>query len=336
MSHQRSDFRHITPQLMLDRAGEKRRDAAWCEAQLRSPDARFYLLADLAVAITSDPDLKNARLRLFTPDELRRFDPSEACLLGLQRDGTPVFSLGVPKADAIAGFGGENHLPAFVELRVLAIESDISPEELTLAAQARSMAAWHDTHRHCGRCGARTRPRDGGWRRHCWACGHHHFPRFDPAVIMLIQHGERCLLGHEPRFRDGMYSVLAGFVEPGDDIETAVRREIMEEVAIRVGRVRYVASQPWPFPHSLMIGCWGEALSEEIVPDPAEIEDARWFSRDEVLRMMAGMHEEGLTVPPPLSISHTLIRAFAEDRISEFLRSADDRSAPPGGGLTGC
>ncbi len=319
MSHQRSDFGHIAPQLTLDRAGEKRRDAAWCEAQLGSANARFYLLADLAVAITSEPELKNARLRLFTPDELRRFDLSEASLLGLREDGTPVFALGVTMADAVAGFGGENHLPAFVELRALAIESDMPPEELTLASQARSMAAWHGTHRYCGRCGARTRPRDGGWRRHCWACGHNHFPRFDPAVIMLIQHGERCLLAHEPRFRENFYSVLAGFVEPGDDIETAVRREIKEEAGIRVGRVHYVASQPWPFPHSLMIGCWGEALNEDIVPDPHEIADARWFSRDEVKQMMAGEHPEGLMVPPPLSISHTLIRAFAEDRISEFL-----------------
>ena len=319
MSHQRSDFRHISPQLMLDRAGEKRRDTAWCEAQLHSPDARFCLLADLAVAVTAGPEMINARLRLFSPDELGRFDLSEACLLGLREDGAPIFSLGLSRADAIAGFGGENHLPAFVELRVLAIEAEMPPEELTLAAQARSMAAWHGTHRHCGRCGARTRPRDGGWRRQCWACGQDHFPRFDPAVIMLVQHGDRCLLAHEPRYPEGMYSVLAGFVEPGDDIETAVRREIMEEAGIRVGRVRYVASQPWPFPHSLMIGCWGEALTEGIVPDPHEIADARWFSRDEINRMITKTHPEQLIVAPPLSISHTLIRAFAEDRISEIL-----------------
>ncbi len=319
MLHQRTDFRHIAPQLTLDRAGEKRRDAAWCEAQLRSPDARFYMLSDLCAAVTADAELKNVRLRVFTPDELRRFDLSTTCLLGLRGDGAPVFSLSVSNADAIAGFGGEDRQPTFVDLRALAIQSDISPEELTLAAQARSIGAWHATNSFCGRCGARTRPRDGGWRRHCWACGYNHFPRFDPAVIMLIQNGDRCLLAHEPRFKDGMYSVLAGFVEPGDDIENAVRREIMEEVAIRVGRVRYVASQPWPFPHSLMIGCWGEALNDEIVPDPAEIADARWFGREEVLRMMAGEHEEELTVPPPLSISHTLIRAFAEGGLAGFL-----------------
>ena len=119
-------------------------------------------------------------------------------------------------------------------------------------------------------------------------------------------------MGHEPRFIENMYSVLAGFVEPGDDIETAVRREIMEEAGVAVGRVDYVASQPWPFPHSLMIGCWGEALSDQLNLDPFELPEARWFGREEVRQMLERTHPLGHFVPPPLSISHTLIRAFAE------------------------
>jgi NAD+ diphosphatase len=132
---------------------------------------------------------------------------------------------------------------------------------------------------------------------------------------MLITQNGQCLMGHEPCFPDNMYSVLAGFIEPGDDIETAVRREIMEEAGIRVGRVDYVASQPWPFPHSLMIGCWGEALDDRITLDVTELPEARWFDRTEVTDMMAGRHPLGHIVPPQLSIAHTLIRAFAEGHI---------------------
>jgi NAD+ diphosphatase len=308
------DIRHITPQLSLDRAGEKRRDRVWCDAQLRSPRARFYLLIDLSPAIISDADGQNTKLRALSSVEVHDLglDVSNACFLGLEADATPVFSFGISMADAIAAFRGEAGLPVLIDVRSLARQTDISGADLTLAAQARSLATWHDTHRCCGRCGARTRLCDAGWRRECWACGQNHFPRFDPAVIMLIEWDGKCLLGNEPRFAENMYSVLAGFVEPGDDIENAVRREIMEEVGIRVGRVRYIASQPWPFPHSLMIGCWGEALNGDITPDPEEINDARWFDRETVHKMMAGEHPEGLFVPPPLSISHTLIRAFAD------------------------
>jgi NAD+ diphosphatase len=142
-----------------------------------------------------------------------------------------------------------------------------------------------------------------------------HFPRSDPAVIMAITHSGRLLLGHEHRFPDKFYSVLAGFVEPGDDIETAVRRETMEEAGVVVGAVRYIASQPWPFPHQLMVGCWAEALSDTITLDVAELPEARWVSRDEVTAMLADSHPLGHKVPPPLSIAHTLIRAFAEGKL---------------------
>jgi NAD+ diphosphatase len=132
---------------------------------------------------------------------------------------------------------------------------------------------------------------------------------------MAITWQDKCLLGSEPRFPEKMYSVLAGFVEPGDDIETAVRREIFEEVGVRVGKVGYIGSQPWPFPHSLMVGCWGEALNEELTLDPVEILDARWFTSEDVGAMLRREHPDGLFVPPPLSISYTLIRAFAEGKL---------------------
>ena len=181
-----------------------------------------------------------------------------------------------------------------------------------IAAQARAVLAWHALNRCCVRCGGYVRPTDGGWRSSCPACGLDAYPRTDPAVIMLITHSGRCLLGHEHRFPEKMYSTLAGFVEAGDDIENAVRREIKEEAGVDVGEVRYVASQPWPFPHSLMIGCWGEALTDAIELDKTEIADARWFSREEAAAMLALAHPDGLFVPPSISMAHTLIRGFVD------------------------
>ena len=309
---------HIASQTVLDRMGEKRRHRGWIDAQRASQAARFYLIIDLKFAITSRKDRTDTHIRTFSAGDLgaAKINTSGAFFLGIRDDGAPVFAVALSQADAVAARGGADAFAPLVDLRSLATQTDIPAAELTIAAQARSLAAWHPTQRCCGRCGGRTLPRDGGWRRDCWACGQMHFPRADPAVIMLITHGEQCLLGHEPRFLDNMYSVLAGFVEPGDDIENAVRREIMEEVGVRVGRVEYVASQPWPFPHSLMIGCRGEALNSDLTLNSMEVPEARWFGRDEVRQMLDRTHPQGLFVPPPLSISHTLIRAFADGTLT--------------------
>lgn len=305
---------HIAAQTHMNRMSERRRDREWIDERRNSPDARFYLLVDLKLAIRSDPDRSNTRLREFDSAALRDagLDLADAGFLGVRDDGAPLFFLAVSAADAVHLPGGAESFGPHVDMRTLALQADMPAVELTFAGQARSLAVWHAAHRCCGRCGGRTLPRDGGWRRDCWACGQMHFPRSDPAVIMLITHDDRCLMGHEPRFVENMYSVLAGFVEPGDDIENAVRREIMEEAGVPVGRVEYVASQPWPFPHSLMIGCWGEALSDKLNLDPVELPEARWFGREEVRQMLRREHPFGHFVPPPLSISHTLIRAFAE------------------------
>ena len=293
---------HIGAQTSLNRMGGRRQDDAWVAAMRASPEARVYVLVDLKFAITSNPERSHSRLRAFSPGDLASMGlgMDEACFLGLTGDGAPRFSLALSPA---------------VDLRSLAFQGTMPAHELAIAAQGRALAAWHATHRCCGRCGARTEARDGGWRRDCWACGQQHFPRSDPAVIMLITHEERGLLGRELRFPENFYSVLAGFVEPGDDIENAVRREVMEEAGIPVGPVHYVASQPWAFPHSLMIGCWGVALSGEIHLDPAELHEARWVSRAEIGDMLAERHAEGHTVPRPLSIAHTLTRAFAEGKL---------------------
>lgn len=177
--------------------------------------------------------------------------------------------------------------------------------------QAKALIDWHNRHRFCAQCGMATEPADGGYRRTCPRCKAEHFPRTDPAVIMLVTAGERCLLGRNKRFTGGHYSTLAGFVEPGESIEEAVRREVYEEVRVRVGTVRYFASQPWPFPSSLMIGCIAEAETQDIEVDGTEIIAARWFDRATIRRVLDGESNDVL-LPRRDAIAHHLIRSWAE------------------------
>jgi NAD+ diphosphatase len=177
---------------------------------------------------------------------------------------------------------------AFIELRRLMTR--LNARDAEMAATAKAVIGWHDAHRFCARCGSESDIAAAGWQRCCPTCGTRHFPRTDPVVIMLITHGSSVLMGRSPGWPEGMYSLLAGFVEPGETLEAAVRREVMEEAGIEVGPVGYLASQPWPFPASLMLGCRGEALSRDITMDPVEIEDALWVTRDQMLQVFAGEH----------------------------------------------
>jgi NAD+ diphosphatase len=201
---------------------------------------------------------------------------------------------------------------AFVELR--GVMTRLSPRDAELAATAKALVQWHASHGFCASCGARSDPAMGGWQRNCPACGAHHFPRTDPVVIMLVTRGNAVLMGRSPGWPEGMYSLLAGFVEPGETLEAAVRREVFEEAGVRLGCVEYLASQPWPFPASLMFGCRAEALTEEIVIDPAEIEAARWVSREEMLVVMAGGHPE-MRAPRGGAIAGFLVEAWLADRL---------------------
>jgi len=283
----------------IDRRSEKRDEQAVATA-LADPAARLYLFnSDKAVLRQSDP--------LFTAAEIDGLgaDRDSAVLLGWTADG-PRLSLVLPANAAL-----DEGRYRLIDLRSLAVEGAVAGEHLGALAQARSLTGWHQRHGFCSVCGTKTVVRMGGYRRDCPACGAEHFPRTDPVVIMLAIDGERCLLGRQARFAPAMYSCLAGFVEPGETIEDAVRRETAEEAGITVGRVRYHASQPWPFPSSLMIGCHAEATSRDIVRDEAELEACRWFGRAEVQAMLAGLHPDGLKCPPDIAIAHHLIKAWA-------------------------
>jgi NAD+ diphosphatase len=200
-----------------------------------------------------------------------------------------------------------------VDYRSIYMQGLIDAAALGALAQGASLLAWHANHSFCSKCGQPTEIRAGGYRRLCPHCGTEHFPRTDPVAIMLALSGDKCLLGRSPRFQPGMYSCLAGFIEPGETIENAVRRETLEEAGIRLGRVIYHASQPWPFPYSLMIGCYGEALDDDISLDGDELEDCRWFSRADVRRIIDGKSPEGITIPPKGAIASHLIRHWAEE-----------------------
>jgi NAD+ diphosphatase len=192
----------------------------------------------------------------------------------------------------------------FADLRMAA--GLLSPDDVEICAYARAMLRWHRHHRHCGLCGAATKPRDGGHVRECLSDGERHFPRTDPAVMVMIQHADRCVLARQAGFPPGMYSVIAGFVEPGESLEDAAIREAKEELGLDIQDVTYFQSQPWPFPASLMVGFSATASTDSLVVDTEELETARWFSREEL------ENPQGFFYPPPFSLAHRLIRGFLE------------------------
>lgn len=288
----------------IERLSEKRSDES-AEQALADPKARLLLIGDGRLFLRFSARGARPYFRLTeTGPFLRRLD--QAVLLGFETEG-PI--LAVP-----AGIEPDQ-LPEeikAVDFRSIYIQGLLDPAALGALAQGAALLAWHESHQFCSKCGNRSAMRAGGYKRLCTSCGTEHFPRTDPVVIMLAVTAEKCLLGRSRHFKQGMYSALAGFVEPGETIEAAVRRETFEEAGIRLGRIAYQASQPWPFPYSLMIGCFGEALSEDILTDTAELEDCRWFSREELSAVIGGTHGEGIVIPPRGAIAHHLITIWAE------------------------
>jgi NAD+ diphosphatase len=248
----------------------------------------------------------------FSHGETEMLGPAtEEIFMGMAEDGSPRFGRLLDKA--LAEPLKERAELFVTDLRSVALKRIVPEDEVGPLGEAKAVLDWHARHRFCAQCGGKTVAGASGWRRECTSCGAMHFPRTDPVVIMLVTRGDACLLARQARFAPGMYSCIAGFVEPGETLEDAVRRESWEEAGLRVGNVRYLASQPWPFPSSIMMGCIAESLGDEITLDMTELEEGRWFPRAEVLQMLEGKHPDGLACPQHIAIANTLVRAWALD-----------------------
>lgn len=273
----------------LERVDHERDDPAAFARALAHPGARLLVLHGL------EPPVADDRLTLVPMDPAR----SDALLLG-NLDGAPLFAIGDGVATA----------PAVRSPTLMSALAAMPAGEAALYGIARSLIDWHVRHGFCANCGQVTMVSRAGWARSCGNCTAQHFPRTDPVVIMAVEHGDRVLLGRQPSWPPGRYSTLAGFVEVGESIEEAVAREVFEEAGVRVGAVRYVASQPWPFPSQLMIGCVAVADDDRLQVDTTELEDALWATRDEVRAALAG--EGGRFVAPPAyAIAHHLLAVWA-------------------------
>ncbi len=303
----------LGPTVLFDRQSEKRPDKEYMEALISAESSLFFVLAGDKPVVDSNEDRTRTSIHWFTGPEVTELGLAlgEAIFLGLDpADGAAKFAVATSEHYARGAPQARDALKNRVEIRTLAAQGAMPQSELAFVAQAASLGHWHENNRCCGRCGGSTNVKQGGWKRKCWACGYETFPRVDPVVIMVITDGDNIVLAHEDRFPDKMYSTLAGYVEPGDDIEHAVRRETKEEVGLDVGEVKLLGSQPWPFPHSLMLGCVGHAEHKELVIDAAEIEQAAWYSREEAQAMLEGKHADELWLPGPQSMAHQLVKAW--------------------------
>jgi NAD+ diphosphatase len=291
----------------LDRMSERREDGAWVAALLDDPATRILPLRDLKPFVRGGaPPMLD--WQPVTPWRGQIDDGATVIFLGVG-DGRAHFAVDATGAEVTPHIDTE-----LIDVRALA--SQIATGEAAILSEARSLLDWHDRHRFCAQCGSPSRVTSAGWVRRCPGCQASHFPRTDPVVIMLVVRGSRALLGRNRRRPGARFSCLAGFVEPGETLEAAVRREVREESGIHAGRVQYLASQPWPFPSSLMMGFLTEGLTEEITVDPEELAEARWFHRDEIREMVTRAatgpdDSTKVSLPPPLAIAHHICRRWS-------------------------
>ncbi len=296
----------------LNRASEKRTDAEWVAAKLKDPTSFILPMWKLQPFLIGPPKgpVEAGFLQPGLCEQLAA--PGAPCvLLGLEKDRA-LFTLDISAARDPANEGPLAGLGSFRDMRATAMSAGLPDKDVAILGQAKAMIDWHQRHGFCARCGHATTIADAGYKRNCPNCGAEHFPRTDPVVIMLATNGNACLVGRGKQFPPGFYSALAGFIEPGETIEEAVAREIMEEAGVRVKNVTYFTTQPWPFPSSLMIGCYAEAEDRAITIDENELADAIWLEKDQVRAMLAGEANNGMFLPPPVAIAHHLIKHWAQ------------------------
>lgn len=292
----------------LNRASERRGDEAWLAEKLGSADS-------LAVVVWNgrplvEPAEGGGFQLAYIPARMadKMTGGMERLLfMGLWKE-TAVWAVDL-EGGADPAEGELQGLGKFEDLRQVALR--LPDAEAAIAATAKQMFEWRRRHRHCATCGAQSIVVDGGWKRRCPACEAEHFPRTDPVVIMLPFHGERCMLGRQAAWPRGMFSALAGFLEPGESIEEACARELMEEAGLKTAEVKYHSTQPWPYPSSLMIGLIAEVEDDQAAPDQTELSEVKWFTREEARRLLAGEYD-GATAPGRMAIAHQLIKAWAE------------------------
>ncbi len=282
----------------FDRADHLRGDLAALATLLLHPQARLLQLQGFDPALTTEGALVWSSLL----DQERSEDYAVSLILLGLLDGIPHF-VGLQQHSAEA--------PLYRTPRTMEVLSLLGPQDMATYGTARSLIDWHGRHRFCGKCGGATVAHRAGWGRRCSVCESEHFPRVDPVVIMLAEHGDRVLLGRQASWPKGRYSALAGFLEPGETVEEAVARELFEEAGVRASKVRYVTSQAWPFPAQLMLACIAEVQDDTLHIATDELEDAVWFSRDEVRAALAGDPNTRFLLPPAYAVAHSLLQHWA-------------------------
>ena len=298
----------------LNRDSERRGDEAWLAEKLADAESLAValwngkpLVEDVLGEDGKPTGVQIAYLRADMAQDLAGGN-EKLLYMGLWKD-IAVFAVDIEGA-ADPAEGPLQGLGRFEELRGAA--ASMPPADAGILATAKSMFEWRRRHRWCSACGQKTEVSDGGWKRVCPACETEHFPRTDPVAIMLAIHEGKCLLGRQAIWPKGMFSALAGFLEPGETIEEACARELQEEAGLKAVAVRYHSSQPWPWPGSLMMGLMADVETADAAPDQTELEEVRWFTKEEAAQLIKGEFE-GLFAPPPLAIAHQLIKAWAEE-----------------------
>ena len=293
----------------LDRAGHHRVDQQWLSAAFQDKRSLFIPVWKLMPFLIKNREGRREAGWVTAELALPLKTPSAPTIFLGVNNGIAHFAVDISPLPDPASSGPLAGLGQFADLRTVAEEID--PGDAAILAQAKSLIDWHQRHGFCANCGAPTVLADAGYKRYCEACNTEHFPRTDPVVIMLALHGDKCLLGRQAKWPQGFYSALAGFIEPGETIEEAVARELQEEAGIKIDQVAFHSTQPWPYPSSLMIGCFANALTTEITLDMHELSDAKWFTREQV-RASLGKGSPELRMPPPLAIAHQLVKTWIE------------------------